>query len=605
MSRLPIPLSALDDRLGIFGTAGSGKTYTAMLLEETILGRGARVGHIDPLGVSWGLRLTADGKSPSPHKIVIFGGKHGDLPINDRAGALIGDAVCAMSESWIIDLSELGTKAAERRFMLPLLETLYRKHGGDPLHVVFDEADMWAPERLLDKEGDAAKLLGMMETLVRRGRVKGFIPWLISQRPAVLSKNVLSQVDGLIAMKLTSSQDRKALGAWIEGQADQEQGRKILAELPTKQRGEAVIWIPGRDILKEAAFPERETFDSSRTPKRGEKAKKTVPLAPVDLDKLKEKLATVEAEAKANDPKALRAELAKVKGEKAALERQMANAVAAKVVEKPVEKIVHVADPKAIAAAEKRGIKFGRAHGAHDAYVEATKLFDAAIDRLKTVQERANERIGVLVAMAEGARQGFEQESKSGSPAAAPVTGGRPAAVTPVRASVAVARTPSSEASGDGTLEAPLRKIIDAIRWWNVLGVAAPNHAQVAFIAGYSHKSGTWSTYLSRLRLFGLIEGRGDLVLTEAGSTAASDPDVPPSGEQLREVVLAKVNGPLARILSPVIEAYPKGLSHADAAERAGYSAQSGTWSTYLSRLRSLDLIAGRGELTASEWLFP
>jgi hypothetical protein len=53
-----------------------------------------------------------------------------------------------MAESCILDLSELGTKAAERRFMLAFLTALY-KHGatGEPLHVVFDEADMWAPQR--------------------------------------------------------------------------------------------------------------------------------------------------------------------------------------------------------------------------------------------------------------------------------------------------------------------------------------------------------------------------------------------------------------------------------------------------------------------------
>jgi hypothetical protein len=33
-------------------------------------------------------------------------------------------------------------------------------------------------------------------------------------------KDVLSQADILIAMKLTASQDRDAIGAWIEGQAD-------------------------------------------------------------------------------------------------------------------------------------------------------------------------------------------------------------------------------------------------------------------------------------------------------------------------------------------------------------------------------------------------
>ena len=62
--------------------------------------------------------------------------------------------------------------------------------------------------------------------------MRGFIPWLITQRPAVVHKDVLSQADILIAMKLTSSQDRDAIGAWIEGQADRQEGKRILGDLP-------------------------------------------------------------------------------------------------------------------------------------------------------------------------------------------------------------------------------------------------------------------------------------------------------------------------------------------------------------------------------------
>src|SRR5262249_42173631 len=198
--------------------------------------------------------------------------------------------------------------------------------------------DMWAPQRLLDRDGDAAKLLGMMETIVRRGRVKGFIPWLITQRPAVLSKDVLSQVDGLIAFKLTSSQDRDAIGAWVEGSADKQQWREIWASLPTMQRGHGVVWVPARGILSKTAFPEKLTFDSSRTPKRGE-SKRTATLKPINLDGLQQRLASVKADVDANDPKALRAEIARLK---------------TKLANKPT---TPTTDPAAIQAADRGGFE--------------------------------------------------------------------------------------------------------------------------------------------------------------------------------------------------------------------------------------------------------
>lgn len=63
----PIPDEALDDRLAFIGTSGSGKSYNAGGAVERVLSKGGRVVTIDPLGVWWGLRLLADGKTPSPH----------------------------------------------------------------------------------------------------------------------------------------------------------------------------------------------------------------------------------------------------------------------------------------------------------------------------------------------------------------------------------------------------------------------------------------------------------------------------------------------------------------------------------------------------------
>ena len=76
---------------------------------------------------------------------------------------------------------------------------------------------------------------------MRHGRVRGLAPWLITQRPAVLHKDVLSQADALVSMKLTSAQDRAAVGRWLEGQADRAEGRRILAALPGLRQGEG--WV--------------------------------------------------------------------------------------------------------------------------------------------------------------------------------------------------------------------------------------------------------------------------------------------------------------------------------------------------------------------------
>jgi hypothetical protein len=226
------------------------------------------------------------------YPVVVFGGKHADVPITVEIGGALGRLIASAALACVIDLSELGSNAARRRFMAAFSEALYEANE-EPLHLVLDKADLWAPQRPIK---GWESLLGHIEEVVRRGRVRGFIPWLITQRPAVVHKDVLSQADILIAMKLTASQDRDAIGAWIEGQADRQEGKRILGDLPRLQRGEGYLWAPGHGILDRVEFPAIRTFDSSRTPKRGERLATPGTLAEVDLTAIVAALAAVETE---------------------------------------------------------------------------------------------------------------------------------------------------------------------------------------------------------------------------------------------------------------------------------------------------------------------
>jgi hypothetical protein len=60
----PVPDAALDADIAILGKKGRGKTFTAKGLVERLLQMGRRVIVLDPLSVWWGLKASADGKSP-------------------------------------------------------------------------------------------------------------------------------------------------------------------------------------------------------------------------------------------------------------------------------------------------------------------------------------------------------------------------------------------------------------------------------------------------------------------------------------------------------------------------------------------------------------
>jgi len=278
-----LPTSALGGRIAIVGTSGSGKTYAAKGLVEHLLGRGTRVCVVDPLGVWWGLRVAAESGAPALYPLVVFGGAHADVPLDPGMGAALGQLVGTRPMACVVDVSDLGSAAARRAFMTAFTEALYGANT-EPLHLVLDEADLWAPQRV---QQDGFDLLGRVEEIVRRGRVRGFVPWLITQRPAVLHKDVLSQADILVSMKLTSSQDRAAVGRWIEGQADRAEGRRILGALPRLGRGEGWVWAPGDGVLAKVAFPRIRTLDSSQAPQQEQANGVPRPLAVPDLSALR------------------------------------------------------------------------------------------------------------------------------------------------------------------------------------------------------------------------------------------------------------------------------------------------------------------------------
>lgn len=141
----PLPLEAVTETFAILAKRGSGKTSTAVVLAEEMLGAGQHVIVVDPPGVWWGLRADRDGTAGGL-PVIIIGGDHADLPLTDTAGAALARLLVEERQSAVLDLSELS-KSASRRLIPDFLETLYRVNR-EPLHLILDEADLLAPQRL-------------------------------------------------------------------------------------------------------------------------------------------------------------------------------------------------------------------------------------------------------------------------------------------------------------------------------------------------------------------------------------------------------------------------------------------------------------------------
>lgn len=139
---LALPLDTVTETIAILAKRGSGKTYTAAVLVEELVCHGQPVVVIDPIGVWWGLRSSADGTGPGL-PVAMIGGEHGDLPLTEHAGTRLAEVLVERRVPAVLDLSELS-KSAARRFMADFMERLYHLTR-DPLHLVVDEAVASAP----------------------------------------------------------------------------------------------------------------------------------------------------------------------------------------------------------------------------------------------------------------------------------------------------------------------------------------------------------------------------------------------------------------------------------------------------------------------------
>jgi hypothetical protein len=241
---------------------GAGKTYAAAVLAEEMMKNNVPIIVIDGMGIFWGLRVGKDGQGDGL-PIVVFGGEHADIPLDPLKSKQIAKAIVETNISAVIDLSGFS-KTQGRRIVAEFLDELYKINRLER-HVFIEEADLWAPQRTIGPE--QAQCLGSVDNFVRRGGNHNLGCSLITQRSAVLNKDLLTQSDCLIILRTLAPQDKKAIQAWVEEQTDED--KKQLNEwydsLKSLKNGEAWVWHPENpSIFKKIMFRKRETFHATR-----------------------------------------------------------------------------------------------------------------------------------------------------------------------------------------------------------------------------------------------------------------------------------------------------------------------------------------------------
>jgi uncharacterized protein len=568
---LDLPLDAVTQTLAILARKGSGKTFTARRFAEQLFKAGLQVVDVDPKGDHWGMRSSSDGKGPGLG-FLILGGEHGDLPLEPGSGELVAKLVVEERVSVILDLS-LFRKHEVATFMTAFLENLYRLKAREayrtPVMLLVDEADAVAPQKPQPGE---LRMLGAIEDIVRRGRQRGIGCTLVTQRSAVLNKNVLTQAQVMVAMRTIAPQDLAAMDSWIDVHGTVEQRAALMESLPSLPRGDAWFWSPGwptdEGIFQRVHVDPIETFDSGATPKPGEKRVEPKQRADVDLEALRRQMAATIERANAADPALLRKRIAE-------LERELAR--------KPA------VAPPAPAKVER---------------VEVPVLKEADWKRLEKVTARLGEASAaaadLVLQLAPALRAG---PGPRGGPPLAAVP--RLAAPAPVpRRPIAAAPPPRPRpATGAPAPPGELGKGERAILTAAAQHAAGVTREQLTVLTGYRRSSR--DTYLQRLRAAGLVVEGERITATDAG-VAELGPDFEPlpTGAALLEHWRNRLPQGERAVLEVLVTAYPDAVDRDAITEATSY--QRSSRDTYLQRLRSRQLITepARGSVRAAEELF-
>jgi len=259
LGSIKIPINAATKTWAILAKRGAGKTHTAAVLAEEFYKNNIPFVVFDPIDVWWGLRLSSNGKDKGL-PIVVFGIQHADILLDRDMGRKIAHAVVKDNISCVISTFGMP-KVAQRHLIAEFAEELLNINN-TPRHIFIEEAHEMVPQRVF---GGLGKTFNAVSNLVVMGRNRGIGVTLINQRAATVNKDVLTQIDFLLAFQNVSPQDRKALKEWVEHHSAEGDFEKFMASLPSLPKGEGWVWSPEfLGVFKRIKIRKRETFHPDR-----------------------------------------------------------------------------------------------------------------------------------------------------------------------------------------------------------------------------------------------------------------------------------------------------------------------------------------------------
>jgi uncharacterized protein len=555
--KLELDLPTLvDTRLLIQANSGGGKSWLLRLVAERA---GIQTIVLDNEGEFASLRETVD---------VLLVGAGGELTADPRHAALLARRLLEYKVSAVVDLYELKLPD-RRRFVKLFLESLIHlpRDLWRPTLVILDEAHIYCPER---GSGDAESTEAVI-SLMSQGRKRGFAGIIATQRLSKLHKDAAAEANNVIIGRTWLDADQVRAGDAL--------GLSKTDRLKLRDVGQGEFYAFGPAFGQPGVMHFRSDQVRTTHPRPGQRHLLTAPAPSRAIRGVLGKFADLPQEAD-DEIRGLDEARRRI----AELELQI------------------------------RGVNGSSGMQRIDS-TTVSRAVTAAVERERLVWQRKMERGSVrlrrLVAALGSTGQSLakvkelleETEREWLAPQSVDTASGSPLSQRPERiVKPAPDRTSMvEELNGTLKLAAGERRILTALAQYP----KGRSKVQVAVLTGYAAGGGGFNNYLGALRSRGLIEGDGDrLAISEAGIETLGSWEPLPSGPALINYWRNRLGKAERLILETLTQVYPAGLNKEEVAVRAGYEAGGGGFNNALGRLRTLELVQGRGELRASNDLF-
>jgi hypothetical protein len=247
-------IDVLTGRGFVTGKSGSGKSNTASVLVEELLDLDSRLLIVDTDGEYYGLK--------AEYEVLHLGASDRcDAVVGPEDAEAIADVALAEGVPVVLDVSGFLEGDDADRLVYEVAKQLFSQARDvrQPFLLLVEEVHEFVPE-----QGGLGDVGDMLVRIAKRGRKRGLGLCGLSQRPASVDKDFITQCDWIAWHRLTWANDTKVVGRILGG--------SYGTDVESLGDGESFLVADWADAVERVQFRRKHTFDAGATPGYGEES---------------------------------------------------------------------------------------------------------------------------------------------------------------------------------------------------------------------------------------------------------------------------------------------------------------------------------------------